>query len=436
MASLYPFQQTAIEQLLAGKHIIISSTGSGKSAMAMCYAEQMTKRTGKSKILVVTTASKCRAKTAEGLDDFSADAKQFCSLSFFNSLPSSLSLISWHKLSAWVDANWRSLDEYIVILDELQKSAAGVSSQMGKAFLKITKHNPDWAGFTGTPGDTWLKLYAYFQACGLVRNKTSFMARYANVQTFKGYPEIIGWRNEDELKAMWEQISYAPDASSVMSELPSQTHKVVTFTKPKAYSTVLKTRLRVGTDGSNDDDFLDTAGALCSELRRVCFTKDKQEWVKDFVENSDSGSVMFYNFISTGDKLEEIIAKALPKGARVWRIDGKHHDIPTAETAGKHDVVLCQWQSGSEGLNLQFLHHWVSVEACYSYSTSIQARGRVRRIGQKMPQFYWYLKTEHTIEDDIYKALATKSDFASDVWCLARKNMRSGARSVGQTIFF
>lgn len=412
MATLFNFQQNAVAQLLSGKHFIISSTGSGKTAMAMSWAEQKCKETGKDKVLVVTTASKCKAKTADGCNDFEADARIFCSPSFLKSL-SSLSLLSWHKLAQWVNANWGSLEDYVIIWDEVQKSKSGVSSGMGKAFLKVTKRNPDWAAFTGTPGDTWLSFYPYFTACNLVKNKTSFMNEYANVQTYKGYPEIVGWRNEDRLKQMWASISYAPDTQKVMSELPEQTHKVFTFKKPPVYSKILKTRY------TEDGEFLDTAGAMCAELRRQCFTKDKQEWVKDFIDGVESGCVFFYNFIKTGDMLEEIIQKALPKDVKIWRIDGKHHDIPTAETIGPKDMVLCQWQSGSEALNLQFLHYWVAVELCYSYSTANQARGRIRRIGQKHPQWYGYLLTENTIEQDILQCLKNKGEFSESVWCIS-----------------
>lgn len=420
--SLFPFQREAVAQLMAGKRIIISDTGSGKSIMAMVFAERKCKETGKRKVLVVTTASKCKARTERGLNDFEDEAQKFCSPAFVETLRSGLTLISWHKLASWTDAHQAEVGDYVVIWDELQKAGSGVGSKMGRAFLKITKKNPDWAGFTGTPGDTYLKLYPYFVATGLVRNKTSFLAEYANVQTFKGYPEIVGWRHEDRLKAMWERISFAPDANKVLSELPEQTHRVFTFPKPRSYSTVLKTRLRAGCDpdSPSDEDFLDTSMALCSELRRLCFTKDKQEWVKDFVENAGANCIIFYNFIATGDKLAEICTKALGEGGRVWRIDGKHHEIPTAESVGPRDIVLCQWQSGSEGLNVHFAHLWVSVEACYSYSTSIQARGRIRRIGQKHPQLYYYLKTEGTIEDSIYECLHNKSDFAEDVWCLGK----------------
>lgn len=407
MAELYNFQSTSVKQLLDGKHIVVAGCGAGKTAMALVWAEQKCMTTGKDKVVVVTTASKSRT------GDFEQEAGEWCP-SLLNSL-SSFSVLSWHKLRAWVDANWRSLDKYVYIFDEIQRSKAGVSSGMGRAFLKIAKRTEDWAGFTGTPGDTWLSFYPYLQSCNLVRNKTAFLSTYASIQTYKGYPEIIGWRNEDKLKQMWASISYAPDTHRVMSELPEQTHKVFTFKKPSKYDRVCKTRY------TEDAVFLDTPGALCAELRRQCFTKDKQEWVKDFVEGLESGCVFFYNFIKTGDELEAIMQKTLPKGAKVWRIDGKHHDIPKADTIGPKDMVLCQWQSGSEALNLQFLHYWVAVELCYSYSTANQARGRIRRLGQKHPQWYGYLLTEDTIEQDILKCLKQKGEFSEANWCISKK---------------
>jgi hypothetical protein len=407
MATLYDFQSSSVKQLLDGKHIVVAGCGAGKTAMALVWAEQKCMATGKDKVVVVTTASKSRT------GDFEQEAGVWCP-SLLNSL-SSFSVLSWHKLRAWVDANWSSLDEYLYIFDEIQRSKAGVSSGMGRAFLKITKRTEDWAGFTGTPGDTWLSFYPYLQACDLVRNKTTFLNTYASIQTYKGYPEIVGWRNEDKLKQMWASISYAPDTQKVMSELPEQTHKVFTFKKPTAYNKVLKTRM------NEDGEFLDTAAAMCAELRRQCFTKDKQEWVKDFVEGLESGCVFFYNFIKTGDMLEETMRKVMPKDAKIWRIDGKHHDIPTAETIGKKDMVLCQWQSGSEALNLQFLHYWVAVELCYSYSTANQARGRIRRLGQKHPQWYGYLLTENTIEQDILQCLKQKGEFSEANWCISKK---------------
>lgn len=406
MAKLFDFQDKSVSQLLYGKHFIISGTGSGKTAMALVWADRCRIGSGKNRLLIVTTASKSKTGDFEKeADEWTPNLKK--NLKEF-------SVISWHKLMDWTKKHLLDVGEYIVVFDEVAKASAGVSSGMGKAFLFITKRNEEWAGFTATPGDNWLKFYPYFQACGLVKGKTMFRVEYAIEQNYKGYPEIIGWRNEKKLKKMWADISYAPDTSKVMSQLPEQTHRVVPFKKPANYNKTLKNRV------NSKGEFMDTAGALCAELRRLCFTKDKQEWVKDFVEGLESGAVFFYNFVATGDALEKIIQSALLKGAKVWRLDGTHHEIPNADTIGPNDMVLCQWQSGSEALNLQFLHYWVSVEACYSYSTSIQARGRIRRIGQKWPQTYWYLKTEGTIEDAIYEALKTKSDFSEENWCISK----------------
>lgn len=108
--SLYDYQQDALAHLLAGKKVLILDTGMGKSACAMRYAEEMCRRTGKSKMLVVTPASKTKARNQDGDDDFSADAKLFCSDSFYKSLSSSFTLLSWHKLARWTNEHWSEIE--------------------------------------------------------------------------------------------------------------------------------------------------------------------------------------------------------------------------------------------------------------------------------------------------------------------------------------
>lgn len=410
MPSLYKYQEECIVQLLGGKHFIIAGTGLGKGAIAMVYAAKRCEETRKNKILVITTASKAHMDPT----DYEQDLRTWCPSSpLLKSLSSSLSVISWAKLSAWVDANWESLDEYVFVFDEVAAVKAGVSSQRGKAFLKIAKQTSDWAGFTATPGESYLHFYPYYTACGLVRNKTAFMNEFATVQTFKGYPEIVGWRHEDKLKDMWARISYAPDTRKALQELPKETHKVITFSKPKTYQNTLKTRL------TTDGEFLDTTMGLMHYIRQLCFTKDKEQWLKDFLENLGERAIIFYSYIAEGDKIEEIATKAVPD-AKTWRIDGRHHDIPTAETIGDKDIIICQWQSGSEGLNAQFVDHWVSTTPNYSYSMSLQARGRIQRIGAQNPKFFWYLKCTDCVEEDIYESLHNKSDFAADAWLIGK----------------
>lgn len=404
MPSLYQFQEQAVRELVSGKHIIVAPCGTGKGAMAMVWTDAVCKAHNKKKIVVVSTASKANMKPT----DFEQDMEQWvASLSKSQYL---LSVVSWAKFSQWVNAHWSDLDEWVLVADEVQYAKAGISSKRGKAFLKFTKVNQDWAGFSATPGQNWLDFYPYFTACGLVRNKTSFKMEFAIEQTFKGFPEIVGWRNEDKLVKMWKSISYTPDTSEVFAEMPDKTYKTVRFKKPTGYDKLRRTRT------TKDGGFLDTTMALMVELRRSCFTKEKQQWLSDYLETLGEPSIMFYNFIKTGDEVESIAKKALPKGAKVWRIDGTHHEIPTADTLGKYDLVLCQWQSGSEGLNMQMIHHWVAVELCYSYSTFLQAKGRIDRIGQNKTMFYTQLVCDDCVDEDVRQCLSKKKDFIEDLY--------------------
>lgn len=405
---LYPFQEEAVRDLIDGKHIVVAGMGMGKTAMMMTWLKKKCDETGKSKILIVTTPSK------RDSGDMTAEAKMWNGESWLSSLDK-FEVISWHGLKKWTQGiSVDEAKEYVFGFDEIAKASAGVSSGMGKAFLQITKVNDDWAGFTGTPGDTWIKFYPYFQATGLVKHKTAFLNKYVTIETYKGYPEIIGYKYEDEMRDMWSKISTAPDTKVVEEQLPEETRKVIHFKKPKGYDKVIHTRL------DDKGELLETTIALCHYLRQLCFTKEKRQWVSDFIENLGTNAVFFCNYIEEEDTVCEIAEKVLPKGAKVWRIDGKHHDIPTAESIGKYDIVVAHYASGGEALNLQFMNYWVAVSPNYSYSTSKQAEGRIRRIGQKKNMFFFILYCCDTIESDIMKCLSAKKDFAERTWCLER----------------
>lgn len=405
MKELYEFQKQSIRDICGSKNIVVQEVGSGKSAVMMRWLKEQRPK----KVLIITTPSKRNS------EDFLRDADEWNGEGWRQSL-TEFEVISWHGLAKWVSEHYSVLKDYVYAFDEIQRAKAGISSGMGKAFLKITLNSSRsrWAGFTATPGDNWLHFYPYFTACGFVPNKTNFMHRFAQVQTFKGFPEIVGWMHEDTLKNWWKQISTTPDTSQMFRELPSSTHEVVEFKKPKGYDKLKRTRT------TEDGEFLDTTMGLCHALREISFTKEKRQWLEDFIEGLGTGCVVFYNYIEEGNEIEKIIKKAR-KEAKVWRIDGGHHEIPTEETIGKYDVVLCQWQSGSEALNLQFLNYWVSVTPTYSYITSTQARGRIKRLGQTKITHYYYLKCEG-IEDDIYKALKNKKDFSEENWLNNERN--------------
>ena len=201
MIELYGFQKIAIEDLVGGKHIARLDCGCGKTAIALNWMARTVKSSGIRNVCVWTTASKAHSS------DWGDEKELFvpkCRLNKFD-------VVSWNKASAWVQSHEKELDKWIFIMDEVQRGKAGASSGMGKAFLKTTGKTKNWIGLTATPGDNWLHFYPYFTACGLVKNKTAFMGTFAVTQTFKGFPEVVGWLHEDVLKKWWKSLMQSQD---------------------------------------------------------------------------------------------------------------------------------------------------------------------------------------------------------------------------------
>ena len=400
MPNLYKFQEQAVADLDAGKHICVLATGAGKTAVMFRWLRD----TGKKRVVVITTATKARS------GDMQKEAVLWNGQEWLDSLES-FDVISWHKADKFsLNLRLNHLEDYAFAFDEVQK-CKGYTTGMGYAFRRICTHCPIWTGYTATPGDDWKDFITYFTVCGKVKNKTDFMNNFAVVQTFRGFPEIHHYINVDELKRMWDDIITTPDTSQMFREMPRETHNVVEFKAPKNYRKIMKTRTK------EDGEFIETTMGLCHYLRQICFTKEKQEWLSEFIEGLGDNCVFFCNYIEEEEVVCKIAKKVLPKGTKIWRIDGKHHDIPTPDTIGKYDIVVAHYASGGEALNLQFMHYWCSISPNYSYSTSLQARGRIKRIGQTKPMFFYYLKSVGTIEDDIYACLKSKSDFSEKNWC-------------------
>lgn len=400
MIKLYDFQEQSVKQLLSGKHIIVSDTGSGKSFMMFDYL----RRKDPKKVLIVATPSKVKSK------DFEQDADDLCGVAWRETR--TVEIISWYKLYDWVyKEHWKDIGkDWVVAFDEIHMGAAGISSKRGKAMLALCANCKDWTGYTATPGDTWIKFYPYFTAAGKVRNKTDFKSKFCVEQRYP-FPAILAYRQEDILKEWWAEISYAPDTADIFAQLPEKTYQIIKLDKPKGYDKCLKNSETL------EGEFLDSNMAVAHYARQMCSTKAKKDWLSEFLDGLNGNAVIFYNYKKEREDICEVAKKA---GYKVWRIDGEKHEIPTPDTIGKKDLVVAHYQSGSNSLNLQFMNYWVSYSYNYSYTTFLQALGRIDRIGQKKPMFFYFLKCKGTIEDDIAKALSNKQDFSEENWCIEK----------------
>lgn len=342
--------------------------------------------------------------------------KKWCGQEWLDELEH-FEIISWHKLERWREDNLRKIkitetaSQWAIAFDEVAKAKAGWSSHMGRAFIVLTITINTWAGYTATPGDEWADFGIYMVAAGLYKNKSCFMERLCDCRyTYDGWRQVKRLLPDySEVRKEWDSISVRPDASELTRQLPEETHEYVYFNAPHDYSVEMN-HLR--------GKFIarQNIWSVCHELRQLCFSESKKTWLRDFIEGLGTNGIFFCNYTKEEDELYEIARSVLPESARIWRLDGRHREIPTKQMMGERDIIIAHYLSGGEALNLEFVNYWCAVSPNYSFSISEQSRGRIKRFGQKMPMFFYYLWSKDTIEDDIYACLKRKQKFSEEVW--------------------
>ena len=113
------------------------------------------------------------------------------------------------------------------------------------------------------------------------------------------------------------------------------------------------------------------------------------------------------------DRCVKIGAKA---GRKVVAFDGRSKRETWKDfQSGKADMIVCQYQAGSAGLNLQRSHTMVFFEPNTSALIMDQAKGRIYRGGQDKKCLYYYLYTPKTIEDKVWKTVRSGVDVTNEM---------------------
>lgn len=155
------------------------------------------------------------------------------------------------------------------------------------------------------------------------------------------------------------------------------------------------------------------SGSMKRETDTMDLETSKMETLKDILEGTDEQVIIFCNFRASIDKCEKL-CKAI--GKRVGVFDGRSKgDTWKLLGEGKVDVLICQYQSGSVGLNLQSAHIMVQFEPCLSALLLEQARGRIYRKGQDKKCIYYILDTPHTLEHKVWDTVRNGMDVSNEL---------------------
>lgn len=159
------------------------------------------------------------------------------------------------------------------------------------------------------------------------------------------------------------------------------------------------------------------SGHLKDESGKIIDLKcEKIKALEDFLDGWEKKLAIFCEFRYSIDsvskllkklKIKHVILDGRQKDKQIWR---KFQSDP------KIQVIICQYQSASMGVDLFAADTILYYEPTLSSNTLEQSRDRIHRIGQTEKSSYIHFITKGTIEVAIYKALKGYTDFSEKLF--------------------
>lgn len=318
-----------------------------------------------------------------------------------------------------VDRMWGA-----IFIDESHCIGAHDSVQTTTAITlsKLTKHRYI---MTATPvhgasgRESFEKLYGQMQFLyqgRMWKNWTEFCGRY--VRSWDRFNKPASWQVQACHKLMQNFAMVVRKEDCL--DLPgfTQTDIPCELVESKMYKDVRKG------DYSKYGISVEVAGGEYTKLLQIvsgsCKLGDgstmelrtsKDEALKALLQGTDERMLIFCNYRASIDRVERICKEC---GREPLIYDGRS----TRETwkdfqDGEGDVLILQYASGSAGLNLQTCCICVYFEPCFSALLLEQSGGRIYRTGQDRHCSFYYLVTQDSIEQRVWREVKEGRDVSN-----------------------
>lgn len=309
---------------------------------------------------------------------------------------------------------WKELvfSNTTLIIDE-SHMACNATTKRGKAVLMASRLAHQWIMLSATPlPNGWRSGETYAILTGISRNKTDFVQRFIIIDRSKGFPLILGYREEAFLNEWWGKIAKPLERTGDLV-LPSKNIAVTPEMEGKLYKVyqkAIKQRL-ITVDG--EEEMLDSPSKLFATLRQIP-TPLRVDALQSIVESTTEHIVVFYNFNVEREAMLEMLKKSF-KGRKVYEQSGHKSELPKRENWAKikPSVTLVQYQSGSQAIELTYASVTVYLSPCTSYANYEQSKGRTRRNGQRKTTLFYHIAAEGSLDRHIWGIIKKKKDFST-----------------------
>lgn len=423
MVKLYNHQKLALQYMrLNDSFALFMEQGCGKTLPTLCRILELRKQEYITTALVVTPKATMGAWYRD-IEMFSEADQRL--------LRDCITVINYDKV--WRDKTF-DREWGCIVLDESHK-IKNRTSKRAKFLLRLALKSKYRYILTGTPiGNGQLEniwsQYAFLEPCivnGRVASKIfgtykQFEDRYCLLnQYWKPYR----YKYVDELQDIIAEHSYRVTKAECLDlpeKLPDEVYDIE-LKEPTLYKELHKSST-VEELGILAENPL----ARMTKLRQVCsgFLNDgetvhelkceKINVLEEFLDGWEKKLVVFCEFkhsikavsaLLTKLKINHVILDGEQKDKLIWR---KFQSDP------KIRVIICQYQSASQGIDLYAADTIIYYEPTLSSTTLDQSRDRIHRSGQKNKCSYIHFLSRGTIEVSIYKALKNFSDFGEKLF--------------------
>lgn len=409
--------------------------GTGKTLTALCRILDLLKSGAIEDALVVAPKS--------ALGAWERDIEKFDNLDR-DMLSDSITLINYDKI--WRgDTKSPYYKKYgCIVLDEAH-NIKNRTSQRSKFLLKIACMSDYRYLLTGTPigngqleniwslytfldpyidkGRVYSKIFReYMEANGSGEYKGSYMEFQSRYCILNMYHKPTSYINVKELQNIINEHSYRVKKSECLDlpdKLPDEIIKIdlkekALYKKLATTSALLEYEILAENPLSRMIKLRQLcAGHIKTEDGLIETKTEKLEILKEIIEGyeDDKKLVIFAEFKYSISKIAELLTVLKIKYVV---LDGDQKDKSIwrqFQEDKKIRIIVCQYQTANAGIDLFASDTIIYYEPTLRSNILEQSRDRIHRSGQTNKCSYIHLLTKGTIEVDIYKALASYSDF-------------------------
>ena len=442
MISLYDHQKTALALLRVNDGFaLFMEQGTGKTFPVLFRLAELASSGRITSAIVVAPKAVCGAwkDKLTMLDDLQQDA-----LNRINLLVVSYDMV-WRRpeyTNRFFDA---------VVLDESHyvKSPA---AKRTKACLKICSHARYRYILTGTPTSNGqlCNIWSQFAAIDPVVERGRVYPRCLGGDSYYAWIDRVAYLNKWHKPYKYRNVAALQE---IIGEMSYRITKDECLDLPeKMPDEVL--RVKMGASAAKDYKAMAEHSALVDRdtlagnplvralrLRQIAsgyMVTDSGEVVEydhykvsallEFLEGFEGKFVVFCEFRHSIDSVTEALDSA---GIGYAVLDGRTSNKDSwkaFQEDGGLQAFVCQYQSGSAGIDLYAADTCIFFEPTLSSVLDMQAHDRIHRIGQKRACSYYYLICDGTIEWAIYRSLRNYEDFSEALFDQYLDEYLKGAR--------